>query len=298
MNIRCDVLDSPPRVVLTVTSMPTGTSMIRIQRLNSDGTAASVRGADLVAVQGTDAWTTTDWDAPIGRTLTWRATCYTGTLGALGTGTATASTVHSVPSGLVQQAVTEVVGSIAVPGIDLDDDQAWISNPYDPASAMRVTLMDGTDDTTSHDMPVTLSLAGRSTHLPSAVVGIRQLGGKRTIVVRCWTLTEAQQLENLLTSTTALLVRSAQIRHRTGSLYVAVGEVSEQRMWAFVDGQDETTWTLSCDEVDPGKLGILVAPWSYAKSAAYVAAQTGHNPPTYADRLAVFPLYLDSTKGV
>lgn len=282
MNIRCDVLDSPPRVVLTVTSMPTGTSMIRIQRLDSDGTASPVRGATSVPVQGTDAWTVTDWDVPIGRTLTWRATCYNASGGTLGTGTGTAGTVDP----------------IAVPGIDLDDDQAWISNPYDPASAMRVTLMDGTDDTTSHDMPVTLSLAGRTSHLPSAVVGIRQLGGKRTLVVRCWTLAEAQQLENLLTSTTTLLVRSAQIRHRTGTLYVAVGEVSEQRMWAFVDGQDETTWTLSCDEVDPGKLGILVAPWSYAKSAAYVAAQTGHNPPTYADRLAVFPLYLDSTKGV
>lgn len=282
MNITCDVLDGPPRVVVTVTSMPTGTAKVILQRIDTDGSTVSVRGAASVPVQGTDAWTVTDWDIPIGRKLTWRATCYNSAGGTLGTGTGTASTVDP----------------IAVAGIALDLSQAWISNPYDPASAMCVTLMDGTDDTTSHDMPVTLSLAGRSSHLPSAVVGMRQLGGKRTLIVRCWTLGDAQALERLLASTTTLLVRSEQIRHRTGALYVAVGEVSEQRMYGFVDGQDETTWTLSCDEVTPGQLGILVPSWTWAKATAYVASQTGHSSPTWADMATVFPLWLDATKGV
>lgn len=298
MNITCDVLDSPPRIVVTVTSMPTGTAKVQVQRLDSDGTASAVRGATSVPVQGTDAWTVTDWDVPIGRRLTWRATCYNSGGGTLGTGTGTAGTVDPIPEGLVGAVVTDVVGTIAVPGVDLDPDAAWISNPYDPASAMCVTLMDGTDDTTSHDMPVNLSLAGRTSHLPSAVVGMRQLGGKRTLIVRCWTLDDAQALERLLASTTTLLVRSEQIRHRTGALYAVVGEVSEQRMWAFVDGQDETTWTLSCDEVAPGQLGILVPPWTWAKATAYVAAQTGHSTPTWADFATVFPLWLDATKGV
>lgn len=188
----------------------------------------------------------------------------------------------------------------AVAGIPAPDDPdtAWISNPYDPSAAMLVTLMAGSDDDTSHDMDVSLSLPGRRTHLPSAVVGVRGLGGKRTLVVRCWTPGEAQQLEDLLASTTTLLVRSAVIRHRTGCLYVVIGEAVEHREWEFLDGQQETTWTLSSDEVDPGALGILVPPWTYQKSAAYVAAQTSTATPTYTDRAAVFPLHIDATRGV
>jgi hypothetical protein len=179
-----------------------------------------------------------------------------------------------------------------------DCDLAWISNPYDPDSAMLVTLMAGSDDDTSHDMDVSLSLPGRRTHLPSAVVGVRGLGGSRTLVVRCWTQDEAQRLEDLLATTTTLLVRSPVIRHRTGCLYVVIGEAREMSHHNRPATPEATTWTLSADEVDPGRLGILVPPWTYQKSAAYVAAQTGHNPPTYADRAAVFPLHIDATRGV
>ena len=202
-------------------------------------------------------------------------------------------------AGVTSQAVYAAAFSPVNPGSivpPVDCSTAWISNPYDPGSAMLVTLMDGTDDTTSHDMPVSLSQAGRRTNLPSAVVGVRQLGSKRTLIVRCWDLAEAQQFEDLLATSVVLLVRTQQIRHRTGALYVTAGEVSEQRMRQFIDGPDETTWTLSCDEVDPGRLGILASPFSYARSAAYVGNLRGRA--TYADRSATFPLYSDATKGV
>lgn len=274
--IECSYLPNPPRVVLDVTGMPAGTATVEVVRIADNGSQAPVRGAGQVSVQDTSAWTVIDWEPPVGRSPVWRASFRNSAGGLLGTETG------------------QLDSQVPAPDCDL----AWISNPYDPSSAMLVTLMSGSDDDTSHDMDMSLSLPGRRTHLPSAVVGVRGLGGKRTLVVRCWTPGEAQKLEDLLASTTTLLVRSAVIRHRTGCLYVVVGEVVEHREWEFIDGQQETTWTLSADEVDPGRLGILVPPWTYQKSEAYVAAQTGHSSPTYADRLAVFPLHIDATRGV
>jgi hypothetical protein len=192
------------------------------------------------------------------------------------------------------RAVYHSDGTVPAPDCDL----AWISNPYDPDSAMMVTLMAGTDDETGHDMTTSLSLPGRRTHLPSAVVGVRGIGGSRTLVVRCWSLEEAQQLEDLLATTTTLLVRSPAIRHRTGCLYVVIGEAREMSHHNRPATPEATTWTLSADEVDPGALGILVPPWTYADLWAYLVAQTGKTAPTYTDLQSVFPLYLDVTKGV
>lgn len=275
--ITCTFVADPPRVTLDVTSMPAGTARVEVVRIDSNGSQAPVRGASDVPVQDTAAWTATDWDVPVGRAPVWRAT-YRNVAGGL-----LDSDTGSLPD-----------GTIPSPDCDL----AWISNPYDPSTAMLVTLMAGSDDDTSHDMDVSMSLPGRRTHLPSAVVGVRGLGGKRTLVVRCWTQDEAQRLEDLLATTTTLLIRSPVIRHRTGCLYVVIGEAVEHREWEFIDGQQETTWTLQADEVDPGHLGILVPPWTYQKSAAYVAAQTSTATPTYGDRAAVFPLHIDATRGV
>jgi len=275
--IECSYLPNPPRVVLDVTGMPAGTATVEVVRIADNGSQAPVRGAGQVSVQDTAAWTVIDWEPPVGRSPVWRASFRNSAGGLLATETGKLDSPVPAP---------------------IDPDTAWVSNPYDPASAMLVTLMAGSGDDTTHGMDVSLSLPGRRTHLPSAVVGVRGLGGARTLVVRCWTQDEAQRLEDLLATTTTLLVRSAVIRHRTGCLYVVVGEAVEHREWEFLDGQQETTWTLSADEVDPGHLGILVPPWTYQKSTAYVAAQTSTATPTYGDRAAVFPLHIDATRGV
>lgn len=274
--ITCNYVPDPPRVTLDVTSMPAGTARVEVVRIDSNGSQAPVRGAADVPVQDAAAWTATDWDVPVGRAPVWRATYRNAAGGLLGTET----------------------GQLDSPVPAPDCDLAWISNPYDPSSAMLVTLMAGTDDETGHDMEASLSLPGRRTHLPSAVVGVRGIGGSRTLVVRCWTLEEAQQLEDLLATTTTLLVRSPAIRHRTGCLYVVIGEAREMSHHNRPATPEATTWTLSADEVDPGQLGILVPPWTYADLAAYLQAQTGTTSPTYSDLRSVFPLYLDVTKGV
>lgn len=295
--IECSYLADPPRVVLDVTGMPAGTATVEVVRIADNGLQAPVRGAGQVSVQDTAAWTVIDWEPPVGRSPVWRASFRNSAGGLLATEVGQVGDLADVVGDVVTDAVGVKTDAAGIPAPD-DPDTAWISNPYDPLSAMLVTLMAGSDDDTSHDMDVSLSLPGLRTHLPSAVVGVRGLGGKRTLVVRCWTPDEAQKLEDLLASTTTLLVRSAVIRHRTGCLYMVANEVVEHREWEFLDGQQETTWTLSADEVDPGKIGILVPPWTWAKSRAYVAAQVGKTEATWADRQTVFPLWIDATRGV
>lgn len=444
--VTCVFTDDPPRVAVDVTDMPSGTATLTLTRISESGQQTVVRGMDGVAITGTDAWTGTDWDTPVGRSPIWRATMRNAAGGVLGTcdgqlwgsdgavsdlvgelvgdtvgggsrslgpelvvnggaesgmsdwtlgegsaWTASIDTPHSgasclmgplVPGATMAQTVaattatlrlslwtrwqsdstatltvtsggasqnvpltrgasrvwTQTIADLAVtpgpvtltftststqrfavddvsarsasdpiqapipggvPAID-DCSQAWISNPYDPLSAMLVTLMDPSDADTSHDMDVSLSLPGRATHLPSAVVGVRGLGGKRELIVRCWTLDEALRFEQLLTSAVTLLVRAnpGTIRHRTGALYVVPGEVTEHRERDFIDGPEETTWTLACDEVDPGRIGVLVPPWMWATSRAYVAQQAGKTQATWADRMAVFPLWIDATRGL
>lgn len=291
--ITCTYLPDPPRVVLDVTGMPDGTATVEVVRIADNGSQAPVRGAGQVSVQDTAAWTVIDWEPPVGRSPVWRASFRNSAGGLLGTEVGQVGDLADVVGDVVTDAVA--VAGIPAPA----PDTAWVSNPYDPSSAMLLHLMaEGTDNDTTHGMDVSLSLPGRRTHLPSAVVGVRGLGGQRTLTVRCNTSDEAQQLEDLLASTTTLLVRSAVIRHRTGCLYVVVGEAREVPHHNRPATPEATTWTLQADEVDPGHLGILVPPWTYQKSTAYVAAQTGHSSPTYGDRAAVFPLHIDATRGV
>lgn len=298
--ITCTFRDDPPNVVVDVTDMPAGTTTITVERIAEAGQSVVVRGADRVAVTGTDAWTCTDWDAPVGRDPVWRATMRNAGGGVLGTVDGHVWQGGDTVGDTVGDVVSDTVGgddvTSGVPPIT--SGMAWISNPYDPLSAMLVPLMADSDQETTHSMDVSLSLAGRATHLPSAVVGVRLLGGKRTFTVRCWTRDQAQQLETLLTSAVTLLVRSQQIRHRTGCLFVVVGDVTEVPHHNRPAQSEATTWTLSCDEVDPGRIGVLVPPWTWAKSRAYVAAQVGKTEATWADRQAVFPLWIDATRGV
>ena len=273
MNIWLTPRADPPRVVINVTSMPQGTASVIVERVSGAGDPSPVRGATDVPVQGTQAWTVTDWEAPLGRETLWRATPVSASGGKL---------------------AAPVSRTLSIPHDDCDT--AWLTNPYDPSASLLVTLMAGTDDDTTHAMPVSLSPAARRTGLPTAVAGNRRLGGDRTLVLRCETLDAAQRLEDMLARSVTLLVRSTAIRHRTGCLYMVVGEAVEHRDRQWIDADEDTTWTLRGDEVDPGRLPVLVQPWTYAAGAEYVTQQSRGS--TYAYAARVYPLYLDATKGV
>lgn len=265
--------DNPPHVTITVTGMPTGTATMTITRIVGTH-ETTVRGADRSLVAGTSGLVV-DWDAPVGQTITYRVDCWSAGGGALTGGVA--------------------IGQATTGGIDCDT--AWISDPLDPSTGMHVTLMAGSDDEVSHDQQVSLSTPRWSTHLPSAVVGGRQLGGKRTLVVRLDTLDAAQHMEDMLASAVMILVRAPAIRHRTGSLYMVPATVTEHRERDYADnpGHTETTWTLTGDEVDPGRMPVMVAPWTYADARSYAATR---KVTTYRALPTLWATYLDVQRGV
>lgn len=267
IDLQATYVEAPtPHVRLDVGLMPEGTAAVSVQRIVG-AYQAPVRGHDPAPVYGI-ATAIVDWDAPLGRQATYVCRALDGAGGVLST------------------------ASIAVTTGTIGASEAWITNPLDPISGMRVTLMEGSDDTTEFPQKVTLSTAAWSSGLPSAIVETRQRGANRTLVVRLDSLEKAKTLEDLLSTSAFLLVRAPGIRHRSGALYVVVENVTETRERDLTDSPTfaETTWTLECAEVGPGRMPVTVAPWSYQDSMDFAAA---HGGSTYATRLSLWPMYID-----
>ncbi|MSS45288.1 hypothetical protein FYJ43_04350 [Cutibacterium sp. WCA-380-WT-3A] len=263
--------DTPPHMAITAKNLPSGTAYIRVSRIIGSS-EAPVRGAENVIIAGNQGLVT-DWDAPLDTNVTYRVLSLNANGGHL------ENMVASFHTGTI------------------DCDTCWVSNPLDPASALHVDLMAGTDDDTSHDQTVTLSSPGWSTNLPSAIVGVRQLGGKRTLIIRLTGLDTAQQFEDLLRRSITILVRAPAIRHRTGLLYMTAQSVSEHRERDYADNpaHTETTWTITGDEVDPGTLPVIVSPWTYQNLADYARAQS---VTTYDGLPSLWTTYLDAQRGI
>lgn len=271
MTITATWADDPPHMVITVSDTPSGTERMSVSRIVGSS-ETPVRGAENVIISGNEGLVV-DWDAPLGANVTYRAIAMNSRGGHL----------------------ENRVASFQTDTIDCDT--CWISNPLDPASALHVDLMAGSDDEVSFEQSVTLSTPGWTTNLPSAVVGVRQLGGKRTLVIRLSDLESAQRFEDLLRRSVMVLVRAPAIRHRTGLLYMTVAEAVERRERDFTDnpGHTETTWTITGDEVDPGVLPVIVSPWTYQGLADYARAQ---GVTTYAGLPSLWTAYLDAQRGI
>ncbi|MEH1498388.1 hypothetical protein [Cutibacterium avidum] len=270
MTITATWADNPPHMVITVGDIPSGTAFISVSRIVGSS-EAPVRGAENVIIAGKQGLVV-DWDAPLGANVTYRAIALKSNGGHL------ENRVASFQTGTI------------------DCDTCWISNPLDPTSALHVDLMAGSDDEVSFDQSVSLSTPGWTTNLPSAVVGVRQLGGKRTLVIRLSDLESAQRFEDLLRRSITVLVRAPAIRHRTGLLYMTIAEAVERRERDFTDnpGHTETTWTITGDEVDPGVLPVIVPPWTYQNLSDYARAQ---GVTTYAGLPSLWTTYLDAQRG-
>lgn len=271
MTITATWADNPPHMVITVGDTPSGTERMSVSRIVGSS-EAPVRGAENVIIAGSQGLAV-DWDAPLGANVTYRAIA-----------------MNSRGGHLENRVASFQTGTI-------DCDTCWTSNPLDPASALHVDLMAGSDDEVSVEQSVTLSTPGWTTNLPSAVVGVRQLGGKRTLVIRLSDLESAQRFEDLLRRSVMVLVRAPAIRHRTGLLYMTVAEAVERRERDFTDNPDhtETTWTITGDEVDPGVLPVIVSPWAYQNLADYARAQ---GVTTYAGLPSLWTTYLDAQRGI
>lgn len=290
-----------PHMSLELEWVPEDAATVTIYRTTlyrEPSNSVVVRGIDRAPLYGSQAFFA-DWDCPLQTMEEWGQYKYVAQVfNAQGVQLASAKGYASFPP-------------------MIDDDYAWITNPYRPTQGLYVALMQGTDETTEYPADVSLSVPGWSTGLPSAAVSRRRRGGHRTLVVRLGDLVQAGLLEELVLDTPVLVLRAPNMRHPHGTMFLTPTSISEHRERDFmdtrtyldgdtpaVDGPDdydteyapmesslgeETTWTIECDEIDGTRIPIVVNPWTYHDTRRAAA--------TYRDRAAKYPSYLDANRG-
>lgn len=290
-----------PHMSLELEWVPEDAATVTIYRTTlyrEPSNSAVVRGIDRAPLYGSQAFFA-DWDCPLQTMKEWGQYKYVAQVfNAQGVQLASATAYADFPP-------------------MIDDDYAWITNPYRPTQGLYVTLMQGTDETTEYPADVSLSVPGWSTGLPSAAVSRRRRGGHRTLVVRLGNLIQAELLEKLVLDAPVLVLRAPNMRHPHGTMFLTPTSISEHRERDFmdtrtyldgdtpaVDGPDdydteyapmesslgeETTWTIECDEIDGTRIPIVVNPWTYHDTRRAAA--------TYRDRAAKYPSYIDANRG-
>ena len=128
----------------------------------------------------------------------------------------------------------------------IDDNYAWITNPYRPTQGLYVALMQGTDETTEYPSDVALSAPGWSTGLPSAAVSRRRRGGHRTLMVRLGDLIQAELLEKLVLDAPVLVLRAPNMRHPHGTMFLTPTSISEHRERDFTDTREYLDGDMPC----------------------------------------------------
>ena len=227
----------PPSVALDVSGLPAGTASLSVLRLveASALSAVSVRGAR-GSVVGTTA-TLTDWDAPTGVPVVYRLTA----LGA---------------DGAILDTTDKVLPAIA------DDplSRAWLSDPLDPTSAVRVTLLLGTDETRSY--PADLSV----TYPHGDGLGRAQVGQRRQPIYRLVMSAEgadAAAVSRLLTSALSLLWRPPSGLRLPPAVYGVTADVSESVWGQRWVADADTHWEIALTATrGPGR-DVIRAGWTY-----------------------------------
>ena len=287
-----------PHMSLELEDIPEGAATVTIYRAVFHGqssNSAVVRGINRAPLYGTQAFYA-DWDCPLQTMKAWGEYIY-------------AAQVFNAQGVQLASANAHVLFPPMI-----DDDYAWITNPYRPTQGLYVALMQGTDETTEYPSDVSLSVPGWSTGLPSAAVSRRRRGGHRTLMVRLGDLIQAELLEKLVLDTPVLALRAPNMRHPHGTMFLVPTSISEHRERDFTDTQEyldgryrdmeneasmyapfdsglgeETTWTIECDEVDGTRIPIVVNPWTYHDTARAAS--------TYRERAATYPSYVDANRG-
>lgn len=288
-----------PHMVLALDGIPEGAATVTIWRAvihGASSNSAVVRGCDNAPVFGGKG-VFIDWDCPLQTMEEWNQYRYV-------------AQVFNTRG--VQLAASAAL--VPFPPM-IDDDYAWITNPYRPTQGLYVALMQGTDESVEYPADVSLSVPGWATGLPSAAVSRRRRGGHRTLVVRLGDLVQAELLEKLVLDAPVLVLRAPNMRHRHDVIFLVPTSISEHRERDFTDTREyldgttlddsndydtkyvpmesalgeETTWTIECDEVDGTHIPIVVNPWTYYNTSRAASK--------YSSRAAKYPTYVDANRG-
>jgi hypothetical protein len=262
--------DAPcPRVEITVAGLVSSSETVNVWR-TADGKRQAVRGGRRRTIVGSDA--IIDYEAPLGRTLSYDLEILTGTDAGAAVPTATI-TVNSA-SWWIQD---PLIPSSAIPlNVAKQDSTA----PYLQASAVKAL---------EYGAPVTLVPILGSTD-PVALMGNRTIAGNVSFDMFTNLATVTTQLRNLLKQTPLLLIRTNGTRNDgvPALAYFASAKPVEQPVTVAFGGT-LTNWRLGGDLVAAPTMNVLVPIWTYGNVAAlwttYQQAQTTLAGKTYLDVL-------------
>lgn len=263
-------LDNPcPRAGITITGLTVGDSLVSVWRL-ADGKRFSVRGARRAIMS--DAQFLTDYDAPLGRPVSYEVEVISGPVGP--------ARVTSAP-------------------ITIDTPFGWLQDPLVPQSAVAVSA--GDLDELAHLQAQALSsleynanvtlIPVMGTDAPMGLFGTRQAASNIPLPLDVDSKEQNRRLKDLLKSTAQLLFRpvpSYSELELPGTMYVSVASVREIPI--NVSGVDFLTrWELKADTVDAPTMRVLTANFTYGDVAivyaTYGQKQTANAGKTYLDDL-------------
>lgn len=247
--------DPSPRVQIDIDDLPED-AYVTVLRLweSSEGT---VRGA-LMAFAG-GGFTVTDFEAPIGVPITYRAAIY----------------VDGVFVEYTNSATTQLEG---------DPSTAWVSDPLAPERAVLVELRSDFAEVLTRSRPVTKHRVGFRTIALSGPMGLLE-NVKLSSQVK--SLDDADRYQRVLDAD-IVLVRAPKRLRLPVLLYVSIEKVDEIAQDVQYGG-DWVVWEISADEVTPSPLNITVPVVTYG---SYTAAF-----PTYGDFYAAYSTYLDALRN-
>lgn len=261
--------DAPcPRVEVTFQDLDPSTDVVNVWR-TADGSRQAVRGARGRTVVGSDF--VTDYEAPLGRTLSYDL---------------------EVISGVCAQA------PVTTATVTVTSSTWWIQDPLVPSSAIALSsgpTSDGAPRLTAAAVK-DLEYAGAvniipilGSDAPVALSGNRTIGGNVDFSIFTDAASASAQLRNLLLQTSLLLIRpngdsvSAPL---PGLCYYSSAKPVEQPMPTTYSGT-LTHWQLTGDLVAAPTMNVLVPIWTYGTVAAlwatYQQAQTTLASKTYLD---------------
>lgn len=242
------LVDAPcPRVGLTVEGLGLGGSFLSVWR-TADGERNPVRGARRVSI--VDAGYLVDYDAPLGRPITYELEVISGPDGA--------SRTSSDP-------------------VTVETDTAWLMDPLVPQTAVPITYryLPTGEPTFSASAMAQLDYAADTqvfsimgSPKPMALFGQRMEAAGVDFSLITDAATENTRLRKLLKSTASLLVRvpASWTDALPGSCFALMAKVSEAPVEAG-SGGPLTLWTLTGDTVAAPTIKVLTATFTYGDVA-------------------------------
>lgn len=235
MAITVTTHTSPPSTDLFLSSLPSGTTKVRVWRSWADQ-EQRVRGDEQATVISL-ATRLEDYDVPVGRAVTYRAQCFA------------VDGSELTP----MSATSPITISIA------DPTTAWVSDPLAPGLALLLAMESG-DESRSFDSDTTYAQPIGSRD-PVSISGIRSSASEWDFTFIGFTYEESSAFEALISAGGVLLIRAAPdvVRHSTGLIYLSSPSVKENRRRDIVaPWRYRSDWVVAGRQCRPPSVSVVM----------------------------------------